>query len=259
MNDKTPAPIVNLPTTANEQTSSMLQIIREVAMAPDASNKVDALKGMMEIQRELVKDQAERALNEAISGLDIPIVKKGGKIPLPSKDGSTRDVAFAKWPDIMRALQPILKAAGLSLSFTAPARLADGGGAAMTGRLSHASGAFRLAEISLPLDTGPGRNNLQAMGSTISYGKKYLAFMLLNIVTEDEDDDGVGAGYITEEQGAEIDKRLKAIGDDYRARFLKWAGVASAQEIPGNKFAKAIKEIEKKEAAVKTAQKKGAA
>jgi hypothetical protein len=42
----------------------------------------------------------------------------------------------------------------------------------------------------LQLDTGPGRNQNQAMGSTLSYGKRYTAEMLLNIVREGEDTDG---------------------------------------------------------------------
>jgi hypothetical protein len=129
---------------------------------------------------------------------------------------------------------------GLSLSFTAPPRQADGGGAAMVGRLSHVQGAFREAEISLPLDSGPGRNNLQAMGSTISYGKKYLAFMLLNIVTEGEDDDGRGANEVIENARAvEIDLLITEVKAD-KAKFLKFMKASSVPEILAKDYDKAI-------------------
>ena len=151
-----------LPATASQEATAMLAMIKEVALTPGAN--VEAIRAMLDMQRQLTQDQAERAINEALARLKLPHVKKNGKIPLPSKDGPARDVAFAKWEDIDTAIRPLLMVEGLSLSFTAPPRTTDGGGANMTGRLSHVQGAFREAQISLPLDTGPGRNNMQAMG-----------------------------------------------------------------------------------------------
>jgi ERF superfamily len=204
---------VPAPTTPASEATAMLQMIKEVATTPGVN--VEAIRAMLDMQRQLTQDQSERAMNESLARLILPHVKKNGKIPLPSKDGATRDVAFAKWEDVDTVIRPLLMKEGLSLSFTAPPRQADGGGAAMVGRLSHVQGAFREAEISLPLDSGPGRNNLQAMGSTISYGKKYLAFMLLNIVTEGEDDDGKGANEVIDNARAvEIDLLITEVKAD---------------------------------------------
>ena len=46
----------------------------------------------------------------------------------------------------------------------------------------------------LPADTGPGRSAVQAVGSSISYGKRYAAMAMLNILQAGvkEDDDGQG-------------------------------------------------------------------
>jgi hypothetical protein len=230
---------VPAPSTPTQEATSMLQMIKEVALTPGAN--VEAIRAMLDMQRQLTKDQAERAMNEALARLNLPHVKKNGKIPLPSKtDGATRDVAFAKWEDIDTVIRPLLMAEGLSLSFTAPPRQVDGGGAAMVGRLSHVQGAFREAHISLPLDTGPGRNNLQAMGSTISYGKKYLAFMLLNIVTEGEDDDGQGANEVIDNARAvEIDLLISEVKAD-KPKFLKFMKAASVPEILAKDYDKAI-------------------
>lgn len=241
---------VPAPSGPASEAAAMLQMIKEVALTPGAN--VDAIRAMLDMQRELTKDQAERAINEALAKINLPHVKKNGKIPLPSKDGQTRDVAFAKWEDVDTIIRPILMSHGLSLSFTAPPRQGDGGGAAMIGRLSHVQGAHREAQISLPLDTGPGRNNLQAMGSTISYGKKYLAFMLLNIVTEGEDDDGKGADEVIDNARAvEIDLKIAEVGAD-KAAFLKYMKAASVPDILARDYDKAIKALAAK---AKTARK----
>ena len=54
-------------------------------------------------------------------------------------------------------------------------------------------------------DKSGNKNDVQALGSTISYGKRYVGLTLLSIATEDEDDDGQKGGAapretITEDQ-----------------------------------------------------------
>ena len=90
------------PVTAAQEATAMLAMIKEVALTPGAN--IDAIRAMLDMQRELTKDQAERAINEALARLKLPHVKRSGKIPLPSKDGTTRDVAFARWEDIDTAI-----------------------------------------------------------------------------------------------------------------------------------------------------------
>jgi hypothetical protein len=229
-------PTANLPATPAQETTAMIAMIKELALTPGAN--IDAIKAILDMQRQLMKDQAERAMNEALARLAIPHVKKNGKIPL-GKGESKADVPFARWEDIDSVIRPLLMAEGLSLSFTAPPRQSDGGGSTMIGRLSHVQGAFREAEISLPLDTGPGRNNLQAMGSTISYGKKYLAFMLLNIVTEGQDDDGLKSSQIDADQTDILEKKIIEVGAD-RPKFLKLFEIKEVGLLQKRDFDKAI-------------------
>lgn len=80
------------------------------------------------------------------------------------------------------------------------------------------------------------------MGSTIAYGKKYLAFMLLNVVTEGQDDDGNSAELISIEQAAEIDNEINKNAFD-KARILKWIGAPDIQSIPLNKLEKLRTEL----------------
>jgi hypothetical protein len=236
--DGTHKPQQEIVASEPKQDSPTLAIIAEAVKDPAVNT--EKLSSIIDVMERLERRDGERAINAALAKLNLPHVKKNGKIPLPSgKDGQIREVAFAKWEDVDTVIRPLLMAGGLSLSFTAPPRQSDGGGAAMIGRLSHVQGAFREAQISLPLDSGPGRNNLQAMGSTISYGKKYLAFMLLNIVTEGDDDDGQNAEAISIERAVEIDLLITQVGAD-KARFLKFMKVESVPEIRARDYKKAI-------------------
>ena len=75
---------------------------------------------------------------------------------------------FATYENIDRVIRPYLQAEGFSLSFTTAPRTADGGGAIVSGTLSHKSGHSRSASISVALDSSGGKNNIQAIGSSFS-------------------------------------------------------------------------------------------
>ena len=65
----------------------------------------------------------------------------------------------------------------------------------MTGILMHRDGHREETTMLLPVDIGKGRNAVQAVGSSTTYGKRYVMCALLNITTgEMQDDDGHGAG-----------------------------------------------------------------
>ena len=51
----------------------------------------------------------------------------------------------------------------------------------------------REATYPVPPDTGPGRNALQARGSAQTYAKRYIAYLLCNVVRKGVDNDGRGA------------------------------------------------------------------
>ena len=102
----------------------------------------------------------------------------------------------------------------------------------ITGTLAHRDGHSITDEIPLSIDSSGAKNNVQGVGSTISYGKRYLVGMLLNLVFEGEDDDGhrAGAKQITVEHAAELKALLQETGADVK-QFLAWVGTASVDEM----------------------------
>ena len=160
-----------------------------VQMARDPSVDADKMEKLLAMQERMVAREAERQFNQAMMRLPPIHVKKNGTIDLTSKEDRAagragKSVPFAKWEDMAAVVEPLLEREGFRLSFDSIPRPGDGGGLIVTGRLSHRDGHGRTASMPLPLDSGPGRNNLQAIGSTLSYGKRYAAEMLLNIVRE---------------------------------------------------------------------------
>lgn len=209
------------------QEQSLLPAIIHVARDPQLD--VAKLDALMRMQFELEKRQAEKEAIEAFTRVSskMPRVKKNGTIDM----GSKGSFAFAKWEDMDAVIRPIITAEGFTLSFNSAVK--EGGGLIVTGELMHRSGHVRTATIPLPLDAGPGRNNLQAVGSTLSYGKRYCAEMLLNIVRENQDDDGIKGAmrFATEEEIAEIRALLEQTAQD-EARFCQFMNVAHLGELP---------------------------
>jgi hypothetical protein len=193
----------------------MMNFIAEAVTNPAID--VAKLEVLLRMKREVTADRGVLLFNEALHRAQaaMPRVKKNGTIDMGSK-GSMK---FAKWEDMDTILRPILDAHGFSLSFDTAPR--DGGGSVITGTLQHTAGHHRTASMSLPLDSGAGRNNLQAAGSTLSYGKRYVAEMLLNIVREGDDDDGKAGGmvFVTQAEATELTNLVAATGTDLR-QFL---------------------------------------
>jgi ERF superfamily len=241
-------------TTTNPAPISILNIIAQAATDP----AVDVVKmtALLDMQERVMVKQAEAEFNASLMRIPPIYVKKNGVIDLTSKDdraagrANVRSVPFARWEDISKVIQPMLEAEGFRLLFNAEPRQGDGGGLIVTGTLLHRSGHSHSARMPLALDSGPGRNNLQAMGSTLSYGKRYCTEMLLNIVREDEDDDGRDGGkkYIELEQAERIEALITETKTD-RTRFMQYFNIASITEMQAKQFEPAINMLHAKKGA----------
>lgn len=224
---------------------SLLNIIAEAARNPDTN--IANLQALLQMQREVMADQAKIAFARAEWRLrkDLPQIPKNGTIDL----GSKGKIKFARWEDMAEVIQPLMDREGFTLSFDTEERARDGGGSIVIGTLTHIDGHHKTARFSLPLDSGPGRNSLQAAGSTLSYGKRYVTELLLNIVRRGEDDDAHAAGvrYITEAQKNELINLIRETKADTVA-YLRAMGVNSLDEIEQKNAAAALNALLAKKA-----------
>lgn len=206
-----------------------------IALASNPNLNVETLQALVTMQERMEKRQAEIAFTEALASLPAIRVKKNGRVELGAGKGS---YPFARWEDISLVIEPLLSERGFRLTFDSQPRQGDGGGLVVTGTLLHRGGHSRSASMPLALDTGPGRNNLQAMGSSLSYGKRYCTEMLLNVVREGDDDDAVRAGEatITDQQVAELSRSMTEVGFAERAMY-DLLGVTALTEIRKSQLA----------------------
>lgn len=233
--------------------------------ASDPAVDVNKMERLYEMAEKMEARQAEIAFNESMAAmsLELPRVKKNGAVEYAvdksNKSGPKEQAfKFATYEDIDRAIRPILSKHGFTISYTTEPRTSDGGGCVVVGTLRHVRGHKQSASISLALDNSGGKNNLQAMASTTSYGQRYTLKMLINLVFEGEDTDGNLPQPITTEQAAAFDLRLRAISDKALPNFLKWAKVELLTDIQAKNYDKMAKAITNMETEAAAAKAKGA-
>lgn len=226
---------------------NVLGAILQLAAAPEKLD-VNLVERLIGLHERMEDRQAAREFNEAFVRMQakLPRVKRDGRLEYPEDKNQPRGpkylaAKYAKWETIHAGIMPILTEHGFGLSFKIKPRTQDGGGLGVIPVLRHSGGHVEEGEpFPVPLDTTGGKNNAQAYGSTLSYGKKYAAFAALNIATEGEDDDGRAAGdiMIDAEQCATIRRGLKKVGED-EGDFIAGATqglTRSAAEVPVRYF-----------------------
>jgi len=217
------------------QAESMIQVIENAMTNPD----VDILKleKLLDVQERIMDRQAEIDFNQAMAEMQ-------PKIPPIHKSSKGHNSDYAKYEDIDKQVRPLYTDHGFSISFNSK-RLEDGN-VIYYGTLKHKNGHKETAEIDLPSDTSGSKNAVQAKGSSMSYAKRYLICMLLNIVTADEDDDaGILTARITDDQIMELEDLIEKTGTDPQ-RFRKFMKVHDISQIYAAHYPEAVNQLKAK-------------
>lgn len=211
--------------------------------ARDPSVDIDKLERLMQMQERAIAREAKASFDAAMAELqpELPAIGERGKALV---QGQVR-YTFALWEDINTAIKPVLMKHGFALTF----RTDFANGITVTGVLSHRAGHREETSITLPTDASGSKNAVQAVASSVSYGKRYTAGALLNLTSHGEDDDAYAAAVetITEEQGIKISEMLEATNSD-KAKFLKWLKVERVSDIPAKSFDSVMATLRAKEA-----------
>lgn len=164
----------------------LLAVIERVCTNPEAD--VNKLEKMLDMQERILDRQAEQAFQDALSELqsELPVIEKNGEIKVNNQVRSR----YAKFEDINKSVAPILHKYGFSITF---ATNQGNGFVTVIGILRHRDGHKESTQLDIPFDASGSKNAVQALGSSVSYGKRYVMSALLNITTTDDDDDGVAA------------------------------------------------------------------
>lgn len=226
-----------------QQDRAMVSFIERAAT--DQNVDIEKFERLIALQNQERDRQAKMAFDAAMAHLqaDLPTISEKGAIKHGVKVIST----YARFEDINEAIKPHLKEHGFAISFRSNF---DNNMLLVTGILSHQQGHREETTMRLPFDNSGAKNNVQAIGSSVSYGKRYVLSMLLNISTGGEDDDGVGADVISAEDAAALKADLQATNSNVK-KFCEVLGADSVDSIPSSKLAQAKALLQKKRSADK--------
>jgi ERF superfamily protein len=217
----------------SDTSSTILAMIERIALDPCAN--VEKLERMMTMYERLKAKEAELAYNAAKGRIlkklaGVKIVKNRPALHEIEKGKPQKRTheafKYAPLEEIDRHLRPLLAEENMDLSYSDEPQ--PSGEILIRGRLKHLPGGhFEDSFMSAPPDTTGGKSSVQAVGSTNSFLRRYIACNMFNIVVVGDDDDGNG-GTVDEAQTEtilDLIKRAKA-----GPKFLKYMKARSVEE-----------------------------
>lgn len=225
--------------TALDRPTDLLQIIMQVVSDPRMD--VEKMERLLSMQERVMADNRRIKFMSALARLQaqLPQITKEGRIVVKGTERSR----YARLEDIDAAIRPLLSEYGFSFSFDTEST--DGKMFKLSAKLMHEEGHFETKTLMLPLDKSDFRSDVQSIGSTVSYGKRQLIKMHLNLIERDEDTDGNRLDSLTPDQAKDLEALADEVGAD-KKRFLEYMGAASFEAILARDLRKAITALEAK-------------
>ena len=238
------------------EASAIMNMIERVARDPSVD--LERMERLLQMREQMIAREAKMAFDEALSQaqVEFPVVERKGKIEVRKKDSAgdrtgavQQSTPYARWEDINDAIKPVMASHGFALSFRVD--IIQDRGIKVTAILSHAKGHREETSIILQHDSTGSKNAVQAVGSSVSYGKRYCAAALLNLTSrlpEDQDDDGSAAGGdgpISEDQLAELIRLADEVAAD-KIRLCTYLNIESLAALPARRYTETLALIERK-------------
>jgi hypothetical protein len=204
---------------------------------------IDVLEKLMALQERWEKNQARKAFEEAMASAkaEIPVIIKNREVDFTSQKGRTH-YWYEDLSAVANAVTPILARHGLSYRFRTSSPPNEP--ITVTCIISHRLGHCEENTLCGPRDDTGNKNNIQQVGSTLTYLQRMTLKAALGLSAA-KDDDGRATSApprqtIDAEEAQTIRDRLAAIGMS-EAKFLAWVrttqrGVEKIEDIDAELF-----------------------
>lgn len=254
--------------------------------ARDPAIDIDKMERMMQMREREMARRAREEFAIAFAELipELPSIDRNGAVTVYSKSDREyaaknfgelpagarpiQQTAYATLDDILTAINPVLSQHGFSIRFeheTIPT--GDSFRIKTKAILLHRAGHSESAETPpLQQDSSGSKNNVQGVGSSMKYGRRYALMAVLPIAShapQDRDDDGKAAGgttgpvTITPEQVETLRSEIIDTDSDIPT-FLDFFKVAKLDDLPAKDFDHAMKMLDEKRRRAAKAKEKGA-
>lgn len=219
--------------SGSSETAQFLAVIERAAMNPEVD--IDKMERLLDMQERVMNRNAEQAFNAALAMMQ-------SELPTVAETAQGHNNKYAPLERINEAVRPVLQRHGFAVTFRTKQGQAGIGVAAV---LSHREGHHEETSLILPADTSGSKSAVQAIGSTISYGKRYALCALLNISTGDDADGAPppGAGHIDEAQAKRLRGALATAGV-VEEHFCQQAGIGALENLEANRFGRAMNHLQ---------------
>ncbi len=227
---------------ATSDSNGLMRLIERATLDP--SFDVAKLEKLLDVKERWEATEARRAfvVAKADFSAEAPKLLKNKHVGYDLKTGGRTEYDHATLDSIADALAPILGKFGLTYRWeTGQAENAI----KVTCILTHVMGHSETVTLQAPPDPSGGKNNIQAVGSTVSYLQRYTLLAITGQATADQDDDGAYVGFITGDQKDELIELMKGTGAD-TAKFLAYLNIPTIDQLPGRRFAEAKGALERK-------------
>jgi len=207
---------------------------------------IGQLEKMLELQERWDANEAKKAYHLAMANFKAS----------PPKINKDKTVAFkatkyshASLGNVTEKINAGLSEHGLSASWGTKQ---DQSGITVTCKITHKQGYSESTSLTALPDNSGAKNNIQSIGSTVSYLSRYTLLSLTGLATHDQDDDGRATAlvYLNTEQIAKVIELMTAAKVDSQ-HFLKYLKVESVEKIPVTQFNRVIKDLETVKAGAK--------
>lgn len=206
---------------------------------------LDKLEKFYALQQKYEDNEARKAFHKSMARFVslVPEIHKNRLASFKTKTGHT-EYEWADLAGIIHAIKSPEEECGLSHHWEV--EQLDGGLIKVTCFVTHELGYQKHTSLQNSRDESGSKNNIQAMGSTIEYLKRYTLKMLLGLADAEADNDGhTEVKMITEHDAANIEALISEVSAD-KSAFLKYMGVSSVMEIPLRSLAKATNALQAK-------------
>lgn len=163
-----------------------------ISQAISSGASVDALEKLMQLQERWEAKEASKSFKQAMTDFQAkkPKLVKNDVVDATSKTSGVRiNFKYNSLGAIQSAVDPVLSECGLSYRWEQVER---DGRIEITCIVSHILGHTERTSLSAPLDKSGSKNEIQSIGSTVSYLKRYTLEGALGLAS-DKDRDGVTA------------------------------------------------------------------
>lgn len=228
-----------------EQPTNALTPLEMLDRAVAGGATPDTLEKLMGLQERWEKNQARKAFDNAMANAkaEIPVIIKNRTVGFESKRTNERtSYKHEDLAEIARTVDPILTKHGLSYRYRT--EMKEGGLIYVTCIVSHRDGHSEETTLPAGRDDSGSKNNLQSIGSTVTYLQRYTLKAALGLAAASDDDarSAEPVEKITQKQADQLITMLDA-KEASRADFLKWAKVERVEDIPAEYFDSCVEAI----------------